>query len=331
MVRDNGNGSGRDRSKLIALGALTVAAAALAVPIMRGGNARRGGGRFSRGKASDSGYQEINGVNYYYEIHGKGEPVLLLHGALGSIEMFGPVLGMLARDYEVIAVDLHGHGRTVLGERTINVNEMADDMSVLMEWMGIDQIDAFGYSLGGEVAFRLAVQHPAKVRRLVLVSVPFARDGFYPEIVSIQSQISAATADSMKDTPMYRAYSAVAPDPGEFPELLNRLGEWLRTPHDWQDDIAKLSMPVMLIYGDSDMVRPGHIVQFYELLGGGKKDAGWTREHMSQNRLAILPGLTHYDIFFSPLLARTALSFFDAEEQPDNWSDLVAQWADTSR
>ena len=331
MTRENGNGAGRNnnnRSRLIALGALTVAAAALAVPMMRTG--RPGGVNGSRHKTSDGGYDEINDVDYYSEIHGKGEPLLVLHGALGSIDMFGPVLPKLSRHHEVIAVDLHGHGRTALGERAINVNEMADDMAVLMDRLGIEQIDAFGYSLGGEVALRLAVQHPEKVRRLVLVSVPFARDGFYPEIVAIQSQISASTADSMKDTPMFRAYSAVAPDPDEFPELLNRLGEWLRTPYDWHDDISKLSMPVMLVYGDSDMIRPEHVLRFYQLLGGGRKDAGWMREHMSQNRLAILPGLTHYDIFFSPLLARTALSFLNGEEETTNWSDLVAEQAHTS-
>ena len=278
-------------------------------------------------KPSQNGHELINGVNYYYEIHGHGEPLVLFHGALGSMEMFGPVRSLLAREREVISVDLHGHGRTALGERAINPNEMAEDMAVLMDRLDIDRADALGYSLGGDVAFRLAVQHPARVGRLVLVSSAFSREGFHPEINAMRAQMGGAMADSMRNTPMYRAYAAVAPDPGEFPVLLDRIGEWLRIPYDWEDDVSKLTMPVMLVYGDSDMIRPDHIVTFYRLLGGGIRDAGWTREYMSSNRLAILPGRTHYDIFFAPELARTALPFLDGEERVTNWANLVDEMA----
>jgi pimeloyl-ACP methyl ester carboxylesterase len=138
------------------------------------------------------------------------------------------------------------------------------------------------------------------VRRLALVSVPYAQDGFYPEMLPQQAQIGAAMAEFMKETPMYKSYVAVAPNPDEFPKLLDRMGEYMRKPYDWSEDVKKLTMPVMLVYGDSDMIRPEHIVHFYQLLGGGLKDAGWQREHMSKNRLAILPDLTNYEIFFSP-------------------------------
>ena len=111
-------------------------------------------------------------------------------------------------------------------------------------------------------------------------------------------------AEMMKDTPMYKSYVAVAPNPEDFPKLLDRMGELMRTPYDWADDVKKLKMPVMLVYGDSDMFRPEHIVEFYQLLGGGLKDAGWMREHMSKNRLAILPDLTHYEMFAAPALAQ---------------------------
>ncbi len=228
-----------------------------------------------------SGRIEASGVHYYYELHGAGEPLLLLHGGLGSIEMFAPVLPVLAEGRQVIGIDLHGHGRTPLGDRKINLPDMGDDMAVLIEKLGLEQVDVLGYSLGGGVAFRLAAQHPSRVRRLVLVSAGYAQDGFYPEMLPMQAQVGAAMAESMKDTPMYLSYAAVAPAPDEFPELLERMGEWMRQPYDWEQDVKKLTMPVMLVFGDSDMFRLEHVVRFYQLLGGGLKDAGWMREHMS--------------------------------------------------
>ena len=110
---------------------------------------------------------------------------------------------------------------------------------------------------------------------------------------------------------MYKSYVAVAPNPKDFPRLLDRMGELMRRPSDWSEDVKKLSMPVMLVFGDADMIRPEHIVQFYQLLGGGLRDAGWTREHMPKNRLAILPNVTHYEMGTTPALASTVLSFID--------------------
>ena len=270
-----------------------------------------------------NGHLKINGVDYYYAIHGRGEPLLLLHGGLGSVDMFEPVLPTLARNHQVIAVDLHGHGRTALGSRNIDLPDMGDDMAGLLEKLGHKQVDVLGYSLGGGVALRLAIQHPEKVRRLALVSTGFAQDGFYPEMLPMQAQVGAAMADAMKGTPMYQSYVKVAPHPQEFPKLLDQMGAWMRKPYDWSDDVQKLSMPVLLIYGDSDMYRPEHIVRFYQLLGGGLKDAGWQREHMSRNRLAILPNLTHYDIFLAPEMAQTALVFLDGRAGTKSWADQV--------
>jgi pimeloyl-ACP methyl ester carboxylesterase len=272
-----------------------------------------------------SGFIPANGLNYYYEIHGQGEPLLLLHGGLGSIGMFGPVLPTLARTRQVIAFDLHGHGRTTLGERPISFVDMGDDMAVALKALGYDQVDALGYSMGGGVAFRFAVQHPGMVRRLVLVSVAYSLDGYYPEMRPQLAQINADMAEFMKDTPMYQSYVAIAPRSEDFPRLLDRIGEVMRTPLDWTDDVKKLTMPVMLIWGDSDMFRLEHMVEFYHLLGGGLRDAGWNREHMSPNRLAILPGLTHYDIFLAPAMAATALPFLNGEGASTTWADQVAQ------
>jgi pimeloyl-ACP methyl ester carboxylesterase len=264
-------------------------------------------------EAAKAGYAEINGVNYYYEITGKGDPLLVLHGGLGSINMFGLVLPPLTANRQVIAVDLHGHGRTALGDRHISLIDQGADMAALMKSLGYDQVDVIGYSFGGSVAFQFAVQSPAMVRRLVLISAPYAQDGFYPEMLPQQAQVGAAMAPMMKDTPMYKTYMAVAPKPEDFPKLLDEMGAFMRTPYDWSADVAKLTMPVMLVYGDSDMIRPEHIVKFYQLLGGGLKDAGWMREHMSKNRLAILPDVTHYEMSVAPQLAPAILPFLDGK------------------
>lgn len=278
------------------------------------------------GRAPDSsGYVEANGVRYYYEIHGDGEPLLLLHGGLGSIQMFGPVLPVLAVDRKVIAVDLHGHGRTALGDREISLIDMGDDLAVVLGELGYEQVDALGYSLGGGVAFRLAVQHPQLVRRLVLVSAGYARDGFYPEMLPMQAAVGAAMAEQMKDTPMYQSYAAIAPHPEDFPKLLDRMGALMRTPYDWAEDVKKLRMPVMLVFGDSDMYRLEHVVDFYKLLGGGQRDAGWMRENMAQNRLAILPDVTHYEAFMSPALAPTVLPFLNGTSGAPSWAEQVKQ------
>ena len=177
-----------------------------------------------------TGHVLANGVNYYYAIYGQGEPLLLLHGGLGSIEMFGPVLGMLAESREVIGVDLHGHGRTTLGEREISLIDMGDDLAVVLRELGYRQVDVLGYSMGGGVAFRLAAQHPELVRRLVMVSAGFAQDGFYPEMLPQQAAVGAGLADMMRETPMYQSYAAVAPHPEDFPRLLDRMGELMRKP-----------------------------------------------------------------------------------------------------
>jgi pimeloyl-ACP methyl ester carboxylesterase len=267
-------------------------------------------------KPSKSGHAAVNGVNYYYAVYGTGEPLLLLHGGLGQIEMFGPNLAKLAQSRQVIGVDQQGHGRTALGGRQISLIDMGNDMAGLLKKLGYGKVDVLGYSMGGGVALQFAIQHPEMVRRLVLVSTPFAQDGFYPEMLPQQAALGAAMAEQMKLTPMYKSYVAIAPHPEDFPRLLDQMGAYMRKPYDWSADVKRLTMPVMLIYGDSDMFRPEHIVKFYQLLGGGLKDAGWQREHMSQNRLAILPNLTHYEMGLAPELVDTALPFLNGQGRP---------------
>lgn len=270
-------------------------------------------------KPDSSGHVAANGVNYWFEIHGKGEPLLLLHGGLGSTGMFGPVLSKLAETRRVIGVDLHGHGRTALGSRKINLMDIGNDLAVVVRALGFRHVDVVGYSFGGGAALRLAVQHPSLVRRVVIASAPYAQNGFFPEMLPQQAAVGAAMADAMKGTPMYTSYAAIAPHPQDFPRLLDAMGELMRQPYDWSADVRKLSMPVMLVYGDADMIRPEHIVSFYQLLGGGLKDAGWQREHMSRNRLAILPNVTHYEAFATPAIVDAILPFLNGESKPPVW------------
>lgn len=260
-----------------------------------------------------SGHAAVNGVNYYYAVYGKGEPLLLLHGGLGQIEMFGPNLARLAQSRTVIGVDLHGHGRTALGKREISLADMGNDMAGVLKKVGYDKVDVLGYSMGGGVAFQFAIQHPQMVRRLALVSAGYAQDGFFPEMLPMQASVGAAMAEQMKETPMYQSYVAIAPHPEQFPLLLDKMGALMRKPYDYSADVKKLTMPVILIFGDSDMYRPEHVVKFYQLLGGGLKDAGWQREHMSQNRLAIIPNVTHYEMGVAPEMVDTALPFLNAK------------------
>ncbi|HET9446238.1 MAG TPA: hypothetical protein VFO35_08275, partial [Steroidobacteraceae bacterium] len=163
------------------------------------------------------------------------------------------------------------------------------------------------------------------VRRLVVMSAPYAQNGFFPEMLPQQAAVSAAMAEQMKETPMYKSYVAVAPHPEDFPKLLDRMGAYMRKPYDWSADVKKVTAQTMLVYGDADMMRPEHIVKFYQLLGGGLKDAGWQREHMSQNRLAIVPNKTHYDIFLGTEVTELALPFLDGYPQTKTWSEQVNQ------
>lgn len=271
--------------------------------------------------APSTGRETIAGVDYYYEIHGgSGEPLLLLHGGLGTADMFDPILPQLAAGRRVIAVDLQGHGRTPLGDRAFSPEAMGDDMATLVRRLGHERVDVLGYSLGGGVGLRMAIQHPQRVRRLALVSTPFSDAGFYPGIRAQQKAIDGKAAPMMRDTPMYASYAAVAPDAAEFPRLLDTLGAYMRRTYDWSGELKALTMPVMLVYGDGDMFRPEHVVAFYQALGGGLQDAGWRRETLPKHRLAILPDLTHYDIFLSPRLADTVRPFLDGTREVRSWA-----------
>ena len=262
-------------------------------------------------------YAEVNGINLYFETIGAGRPLILLHGGLGSGEMFGPTRPTLAERHQVIAVDLQGHGRTADIDRPIDIRLMADDIAALIEHLGLDKPDVVGYSLGGGVAFFTAVKYPEKVGRLVMSSAHIRRDAIPPEMLAQQEQVNAAAAEFMKDTPMYQLYMQVAPHPEDFPRLLDKIGEAMAQDFDFTEEVRSLQVPTMIVAADADMAPPSHYVEMFKLLDGGLRDGGWMGEGRPKggHALAILPGLTHYNLAISPLFAATTLAFLD--DQPN--------------
>jgi len=258
-------------------------------------------------------YAEVNGIKLYYETHGAGRPLILLHGGLGSGEMFGPILPALAERHEVITVDLQGHGRTADIDRPIDVRLMAGDIAALIDRLALAKPDLVGYSLGGGVALQTAAQYPSKIRRLVVASANIRRDAIPPEMLVQQGQVNAAAAEFMKDTPMYQLYQKVAPRPEDFPRLLTKIGEAMSKPFDFTEDVRGLQMPTLIVAADADMAPPSHYVDVFKLLDGGLRDGGWMGEGRPKggHALAILPGLTHYNIFSSPLFAAATLTFLE--------------------
>jgi len=258
-------------------------------------------------------YAEVNGIRLYYETHGVGRPLILLHGGLGSGEMFGPVLPQLSQRHQVVAVDLQGHGRTADIDRPIDVRLMADDIAALIDHLGLASPDVVGYSLGGGVALLTAARYPAKVHRLVAVSANIRTDAIYPEMRAQQSQVTAAAAEFMKETPMYQLYQRVAPRPEDFSRLLEKIGESMSKGYDFTEEVRGLQVPTLIVAADADMAPPSHYVEVFKLLDGGLRDGGWMGEGRPKggHALAILPGLTHYNIFSSPLFAAATLAFLE--------------------
>ena len=256
-------------------------------------------------------YASVNGIELYYEIHGSGSPLVLLHGGLGAIEMFGPLLPALAAHYQVIAVDLQAHGRTADIDRPISYEAMADDVAALIQSLKLDKADVMGYSLGGGVALETAIRHPDVVRKLVLLSTVFKRDGWYPEVQAGMAAMNADAAQAMLQTPMYQLYAGIAPRPEDWPVLVTKMGDLLRQDYDWSKDVAALKLPVLIVVGDADSVRLTHAAEMFELLGGAKVDGAMGGRPASQ--LAVLPDTTHFSIFTNAaLVPPVVVPFLDA-------------------
>jgi pimeloyl-ACP methyl ester carboxylesterase len=260
---------------------------------------------------TQNGYAPINGLDLYYESTGEGAPLVLLHGGFGATGMFAPILPALAENRRVIAVDLQGHGRTADSDRPLRIESMADDIAALIAHLGLAHATVMGYSLGGAVALQTAIRHPEAVDRLIVVSTPHRRDGWYADSLAAMDGMGAHVAEQMKATPMYEMYARIAPRPEDWPRMWDKMGDLLRQPFDWSAGVAALAMPTMFVSGDADSLSPAVAAEFFGLLGGGQRDGSWDRSGMTPHRLAILPGQTHYEIFMSPALVAAVLPFLN--------------------
>ncbi len=213
-------------------------------------------------------YAQVNGLSIYYEIHGSGEPLILLPGGFMTIEAMGAIVPALAETRQVIAVELQGHGHTADIDRPLSYEAMADDIAALIGHLGLAQVDLFGYSLGGGVALQTAIRHSEVVRRLALVSTAFKRNGWYPEVLAGMASISV---EGFAGTPIHEAYVKTSPNPEAWPTVIEKMRQLLSTDYDWTEGVASLKVPVLILAGDADG----------DLVG------------LPSSRLAILPNTTH--------------------------------------
>jgi len=233
-------------------------------------------------------YASVNGLDLYYEIHGSGDPVILLPGAFMTVEAMGALVPQLAATRQVIGVELQGHGHTADSDRALRWEWLADDIAALMRHLNLAQADLFGFSLGGGVALRLAIQYPEMARKLALASTAFRRDGWYPETLA---GMAAIDAEAFKATPIYQGYLQTSPRPDAWPDFVGKMRQLLSEDYDWTQGVAALKTPVLIAVGDADGLRLAHAVEMFGLLGGGKADGDLAG--LSPSRLAALPFTTH--------------------------------------
>lgn len=259
-------------------------------------------------------YAHINDLDMYYEVHGVGPPVILLHGALSAIgTSFGDLLPVLAQHYQVVAIEQQGHGRTADIGRPLSIRQMGDDTAALLRHLGIDQADFFGFSMGAAIALDLGLRRPALVRKLVLASVSFAPSGLHPEL---SAELEQATPEALANSPFEQEYLRLAPNPQDWPVLIEKNAQLDRNLPDLAPDVvASLAAPALLVVGDSDIVTPEHIVAMFRLLGGGVPG---DLTGLPKSQLAILPGTTHVGIpERADLLGTIIPEFLNRPHQPE--------------
>jgi pimeloyl-ACP methyl ester carboxylesterase len=259
-------------------------------------------------------YAEVNGLKMYYEVHGTGSPLLVLHGAFMTIGAMEAFVSALAGARQIIAVELQGHGHTADVDRPLSYEQMADDVAGLIRHLDIGRADVFGYSMGGGAALQLAMRHPALVRKLVVASASSTSDGVYPEVWAGIEQITPELFDG---TPWKEEYDRVAPNPDAFPTLVEKMKELDLQPFAWPpEEIRAISAPTMVVIGDSDGTTPEHAVELFRLRGGGVFGdlAG-----LPDARLAILPGTTHVGLIGrAAWLAPMIDEFLDAPKRAED-------------
>ena len=262
-------------------------------------------------KPVKSGYAEVNGIKLYHEIYGAGEPLVLLPGGFTTIGETQAWVQALAKTRQVIAVEMQGHGHTADTDRPMTATQLGDDIAALLNHLQIPKADLVGHSFGGASAIRAAIQHPDKVRRLVVISSPHKHTAWYPESRKGMASVGSAMAAQLAETPTAKL-AQQWPEPQRFPRFLDKFGTMLRKDFDWSAEIAKLPMPVLLIFADNDAIPQREIAEFFALLGGGLKDAGWQNPQLSKSRLAVVPGYTHYDFRTSPEVPQIIEKFLAA-------------------
>jgi pimeloyl-ACP methyl ester carboxylesterase len=239
-------------------------------------------------KPAASGYADVNGLKLYYEVYGKGKPIVLLHGSYMTIPMnWAHAIPLFARNRQVIVAEMQGHGRTRDVARELSYEGMADDVSGLLGQLKIESADVLGYSMGGGIAFQLAIRHPERVRRLVILSGTYAHDGWWPEVEALYPTMNA---EMFKGTPIEKEYGRYGNDPAKFPEFIKKVISIDLKPYDWSKEAHAIKAPMFIVLGDVDGVRYEHALELFRAKGGGKLG---DIHGLPQSRLAILPGTTH--------------------------------------
>ncbi len=254
-------------------------------------------------------YADVNGLGMYYECHGDGSPLVLLHGALSGIDSsFGRLLPSLARTRRVVAVEQQGHGHTPDLDRPLSYGQMADDTIALLERLGVGNADVLGFSMGAGVALEIAIRRPALVRRLVLISLARSSDGLYPEVLAGEKTIAP---DALDGTPWQAEYTRIAPNPADWPALVEKAVRLDLEFEGWPADaVRSISAPTLIVVGDADIVRPEHAVEMLRLLGGGVPG---DLVGLPRSRLAVLPGTTHVTMMErADWIASMVAEFLDA-------------------
>ena len=246
----------------------------------------------------------VNGVHLYYEIHGEGSPLVMLHGGVNPSDMFGAPLAEMAKNHQVIAIHMRGHGFSTDTDEPWTVEQMADDVAALLGELDIARADIMGWSLGGGVALQTAIRHPEVVDRLVVVSKTMRHDGNFPEVraqFDAMPGMAPEIGKAIAQSPLATMYPDV-----DWEVMMRKTGEMARKSYDWSADVAKITSPTLLIFADADMMYLEHMVEFYKLLGGGTRDAGLGgAQRPTPNQLAIIPGATHYDVMVAATQSAT--------------------------
>ncbi|MEP0823473.1 MAG: alpha/beta hydrolase [Ignavibacterium sp.] len=270
-------------------------------------------------------YVSVNGMNLYYEIHGKGEPnsipLIVLHGAYMNIPSMGAIIPKLARTHKVYALELQGHGRTSDIDRPITYPNLADDVAAFMDAVGIRKADVFGYSMGACAGLQLAIRHPSRVNKLVAASVAYDTAGWQPEFRAFIPQM---TVEMMLGMPGFQdEYRKLAANPDGFPELVRKLIQLEKEPMAWEQDVKAMKIPVLVITGDADVNTLEHAVALFRLLGGGSM--GDMGKPLPASRLAVLPATSHTAVINQPDLLLAFIEPFLKGETPKGFFETMSE------